>query len=149
MCMCKYVRMYVFTKHIRTYVHMYVCTYLHTYIRMYVCRWILVSHSSSYCYFLCMILGGTVASHTVQYARMYLKDLLHKGVCWLQVHLLTVLLDGWNEHRVVWFRQLHTREQVRRDALHTDGQTLRNPQKATEEEIECRHLHSEMCCTYF
>ena len=120
----------VYSRSICACVNMYVCmylqsTYVHTYICMYVGRWILVPHSSSYCYFLCMILGGTVASHTVQYACMYLKDLLHKGVCWLQVHLLTVLLDGWNEHRVVWFRQLHTREQVRRDALHThtDGQT--------------------------
>lgn len=48
----------------------------------------------------------------LQPAMLYLQYLLHKGVCWLQVHLLAVLLDGWNEDRVVWLRQLHTREQV-------------------------------------
>ena len=103
-----------------TYVHTYVCMYVSTYVHTYVGRWILLSltHELLLLFLVHDTRWNCGQSHCTQYACMYLKDLLHKGVCWLQVHLLTVLLDGWNEHRVVWFRQLHTREQVRRDALH-------------------------------
>lgn len=35
----------------------------------------------------------------------------------LQVHPCTDLTTCWGQYRVVWLRQLHSRKQVRRDAL--------------------------------
>ena len=47
-----------------------------------------------------------------------LQDLLGEEVGHLQVHLLTVLLDGHQQVSVVRLGQRHPREQVRGDTLH-------------------------------
>ena len=58
-----------------------------------------------------------------------LQDLVLEDLGTLQVHLSTVLLDGWSQHRVVRFGEYDSREQIRRD-------TLEEKEEEEEEEEE-------------